>query len=91
MERATERVKNFRVLDENIPNGIPAPTVNRMLYVCAMLTNIQGYLLKSDTSAQSVSLSSSADCNRLRDISYTSSLAEKTPVTPVEVKKKNLL
>jgi len=59
-----------------------------MFYVCAMLTNMQGYLLKPDTSAQSVSLSSSADCNPLRDISNTSSLAEKTAVTPVEVKKK---
>jgi len=88
VERAIERVKNFRILDGNIPNSIPAPTVNKMFYVCAMLTNMQGYLLKPDTSAQSVSLSSSADCNPLRDISNTSSLPEKTPVTPVEVKKK---
>lgn len=40
VERAIEKVKNFRVLD----NSIPAPTVNKMFYVCAMLTNMQGYL-----------------------------------------------
>ena len=44
VERAIERVKNFRILNGNIPNSIPAATVNNVFFVCAMLANMVGYL-----------------------------------------------
>ncbi|SMN01597.1 hypothetical protein SPONL_2142 [uncultured Candidatus Thioglobus sp.] len=46
VERAIERVKNFKILNGTIPNSIQASTVSKMFYVCSMLTNMQLPLVK---------------------------------------------
>ena len=55
VERAIERIKNFRILSGNIPNSIHASTVNKMFYVCAMLTNMQSPLVKPQGSSPELS------------------------------------
>ena len=45
VERAIERIKNFKILDGTIPNNIPAATGSKMFYVCAMFTNLQAPLV----------------------------------------------
>ena len=51
VERAIERVKNFRILSGTISCSIPAATVNKFFYVCAMLTNLEGYLVRPHAKA----------------------------------------
>ena len=85
VERAIERVKNFQIIAGTIPNSIPAPTVNIIFYVCAMLTNMQGYLVKPATNIQSAQPSSSTPhLQPLQDISNVS----KPPLTPAEIKER---
>ena len=54
VERAIERIKNFRILTGTIPNSIHGSTVNKMFFVCSMLTNMQCPLVKPGSS-QSIS------------------------------------
>ena len=56
VERAIERIKNFRIIDGCIPNSIPAGTVSKVFSVCALLTNMQSPLVKPGSqSSQSAS------------------------------------
>ena len=55
VERVIERIKNFRILSGNIPNSIHASTVNKMFYVCVMLTNMQSPLVKPQGSSPELS------------------------------------
>ena len=46
VERAIERIKNFRIISGCIPNSIPAGTVSKIFTVCSLLTNMQSPLVK---------------------------------------------
>ena len=55
VERAIKSVKSFKILSGNIPNVIPPYTVDKMFYVCAMLTNMHGYLFDPATTISDLS------------------------------------
>ena len=87
VERAIERIKNFRILDGNIPNSIPAATVSKSFFVCAMLTNMQGYLLKPGASNE-VSPPSSASSNTHPTMSNVAHSEQETHDIILEVKRR---
>ena len=85
VERAIERVKNFRIIDGCIPNSIPAATVSKIFFVCAMLTNMQSPLLKPGKHSITTATATATTSMRLSDMTNTKST---TSLTHADIKKR---
>lgn len=83
VERAIERIKNFKILNGSIPNSIHPSNVSKMFYICSMLTNMQLPLVKPAKASDLAKLKSAASSRSLANLQSADS--ESPQLTPQEL------